>query len=101
MKTKILTVLLILAGNIAIAQNLPKVASGRIQRLENFPSKLVTPRNVDVWLPEGYDTNKKYSVVYMHDGQMLFDSTQTWNKKEWGVDETFSGLLNEKKITRC
>ena len=41
-------------------------------------------------LTEGYNTNDKYSVVYMHDGQMLFDSTQTWNKKEWLADEIFS-----------
>jgi hypothetical protein len=26
----------------------------------------------------------------MHDGQMLFDSSITWNKQEWGVDETIS-----------
>jgi hypothetical protein len=25
--------------------------------------------------------------VYMHDGQMLFDSTATWNHQEWHVDE--------------
>jgi enterochelin esterase-like enzyme len=33
----------------------------------------------------------------MHDGQMLFDSTQTWNKKEWKADEVFSKLIAEKK----
>lgn len=31
---------------------------------------------------------KKYAVLYMHDGQMLFDSTINWNHQEWGVDET-------------
>ena len=34
----------------------------------------------------------------MHDGQMLFDSTITWNKQEWMVDETVSSLLNNKII---
>jgi len=37
----------------------------------------------------------------MHDGQMLFDSTLTWNKQEWGVDETLSQLMREKKIKDC
>jgi predicted alpha/beta superfamily hydrolase len=37
----------------------------------------------------------------MHDGQMLFDSTQTWNKKEWLADEILSQLISEKKIEPC
>ena len=34
----------------------------------------------------------------MHDGQMLFDATKTWNKQEWKVDEIVSTLLEEGKI---
>lgn len=83
------------------AQNLPNVISGKIERLENFPSQLVAPRNIDIWLPDGYNPENKYSVVYMHDGQMLFDSTQTWNKKEWKADEVFGKLISEKKIESC
>jgi len=98
---KILIVLLTLCSWFVHAQNLPKVASGSIQRLEIFQSKFVEARNVDVWLPEGYDQTKKYGVVYMHDGQNLFDSLQTWNRKEWGVDETFSRLIKEGKIDPC
>lgn len=33
---------------------IPTVVSGKIERIENFKSKFVTPRNVDVWLPDGY-----------------------------------------------
>jgi enterochelin esterase-like enzyme len=83
------------------SQSLPRVSSGSIQRIEKFPSRFVTARNVDIWLPDGYDTSKKYSVVYMHDGQMLFDSTLSWNKKEWGVDETFANLIKLGKIQEC
>ncbi len=53
------------------------------------------PRNVDVWVPENYDRSKKYAVIYMHDGQMLFDSTITWNHQEWMVDETLTRLMNK------
>jgi enterochelin esterase-like enzyme len=37
----------------------------------------------------------------MHDGQMLFDSTTTWNRQEWAVDETAGRLILEGKIRPC
>jgi len=37
----------------------------------------------------------------MHDGQMLFDSSATWNKQEWRVDETITRLAAEGKIKNC
>lgn len=83
------------------AQTLPQVSSGSIRRTETFRSEFTVPHTVDVWLPENYDPAKKYSVVYMHDGQMLFDSTQTWNRKEWKVDEVFSWLMADRKIEKC
>jgi len=79
----------------------PTLKSGSIKRFENFNSKFVKPRTVDVWLPEDYTSTKKYAVLYMHDGQMLFDSTTTWNKQEWGVDETVGDLLKTKKVKKC
>ncbi len=50
-------------------------------------SKYIAKRNVDIWLPPDYNQKESYPVLYMHDGQMLFDSTTTWNKQEWSVDE--------------
>lgn len=76
-----------------LAQDLPQVVSGRIERIENFPSKYVTPRTIDVWLPEGYSTAKRYDVLYMHDGQMLFDPAKSWNKQAWDVDDVASALM--------
>ena len=63
-----------------------KLSSGKLMRMDSFPSKYIKPRPVDVWLPEHNSKEKKYAVLYMHDGQMLFDSTTTWNKQEWKVD---------------
>jgi enterochelin esterase-like enzyme len=79
----------------------PNVASGRIERIEKFKSQFVPERTVDVWLPERYSAKKKYAVVYMHDGQMLFDSTLTWNRQEWCVDEKVSKLMRDRKIKEC
>lgn len=81
-----------------IAQTVPKVSTGSIERLENFASQFVDARHVDVWLPEGYHHTQRYNVLYMHDGQMLFDPSTTWNKQSWGVDATMGRLIQEGKI---
>ncbi len=101
MKTNVIATLFILMSMLCISQNLPKVAFGSIKRLENFRSQYVDARNVDVWLPDGYDISQKYNVVYMQDGQMLFDSAQSWNKKAWGVDSRIAQLIRENKIEKC
>ena len=72
---------------------LPGVAVGRIERIENFTSRFVGNRCIDVWLPEGYSAKEKYAVLYMHDGQMLFDSAITWNKQAWNVDDSSAALM--------
>lgn len=95
------SLLLLLSGSPEVSGQMPVTGSGRIERHENFASKFIQPRNVDVWLPDNYDGKKKFAVLYMHDGQMLFDSTLTWNKMEWGVDETMGSLLNRKLIRNC
>lgn len=77
---------------------LPKPAAGKIERLAAFPSRYVEARNIDIWLPDGYNKNKRYSVLYMHDGNMLYDASTTWNKQEWQVDEVMSQLLADGKL---
>ena len=52
-------------------------------------------RNIRIWTPAGYDptdTTKKYPVIYMHDGQNVFDSVTSY-AGEWGVDETIASLM--------
>lgn len=52
-----------------------------------------TTRQVDVFIPTNCKEKTDLKVLYMHDGQMLFDSTQTWNKKEWKIDEVYTTTL--------
>ncbi len=80
------------------ATPVPKPSIGSIQRLTAFPSAHVPPRDVDVWLPPAYSDKKKYAVLYMQDGQMLFDAGITWNKQEWRADETAARLMAEGKV---
>lgn len=46
-------------------------------------------RHVEIWLPPGYDNDpdKHYRVIYMHDGQNLFDPRLSYTGIDWGVDE--------------
>jgi len=78
----------------------PKVSSGKIEHFENFKSNFVDARNIDVWLPDGYSDKEKYAVLYMHDGQMLFDADITWNKQAWEVDEVAEKLITENKTQK-
>lgn len=97
----ILSTLCLLIGFMPLWAQDMSVASGSVKTIADFPSRFVAARNLYVWLPEGYSPKKKYAVLYMHDGQMLFDSTRTWNKQEWGVDEIVGDLLKKKKIPPC
>ncbi|WP_229425218.1 MULTISPECIES: alpha/beta hydrolase [unclassified Massilia] len=55
-------------------------------------------RQVRLYLPPGYATsNKRYPVLYMHDGQNLFDDATAY-AGEWKVDETLDALAKEGKL---
>lgn len=68
-------------------------SAGRLVLHEAFGSAHVRARNVSVWLPPGYEaSNTRYPVLYMHDGQNLFDAS-TAPFGEWGVDEHLERLV--------
>lgn len=75
-----------------------KTACGNVDEYPEFHSDYMSPRDVFVWLPDGYTEKVKYPVLYMHDGQMLFDSTSTWNSQEWQVDEVAGRLMAEDSV---
>lgn len=82
----------------AVAQPLPDVSVGRIERLANVASRHVDARHVDVWLPADYSPAQRYAVLYMHDGQMLFDARTTWNKQAWDAHLAVARLVAAKRI---
>lgn len=63
---------------------------------ENFNiPQLKTTRKVWIYLPPDYKTSKKnYPVIYMHDGQNLFDEFTSFSG-EWSVDETLNEIFKE------
>ena len=76
-------------------------ASGNIRMHVGFHSTLLNnDRNLAVYLPPDYDNNpdKRYPVLYMQDGQNLYDTATSFAGVEWNADETAERLINEGKI---
>ncbi len=57
-------------------------------------------RHVSIWLPPGYDQNteQRYKVLYMSDGQNLFDPRIANTGVDWGVDEAVTALAEDGAI---
>ena len=66
---------------------------GNVILLENFPSQYVKNRNIEVYTPPGYSKNKFYPVLYMHDGQNVFNPATSYSGIDWGVDEAIDSLV--------
>lgn len=59
----------------------------------------ISPRTIYVYLPPGYEkSNASYPVLYMHDGQNLFDPSRSYSGKTWKAEETLDKLIRIKKI---
>ncbi len=72
-------------------------------RLQEFRSRIFrNTRFLRVWLPPGYDDPanavRRYPVLYLNDGQNLFESATSFNGVEWQVDETGDRLIREAAI---
>lgn len=60
---------------------------------EFYMPQLNRTRRIWVYLPTDYEdaVTKRYSVLYMQDGQNLFDDKSSFSG-EWGIDETLNKL---------
>jgi len=72
-------------------------------RLHPFHSRTFrNNRFLRVWLPPGYDdpenASRRYPVLYLNDGQNLFEASTAFGGVEWGVDETADRLIREGTI---
>ena len=63
--------------------------------------KGIKDRDVAVWLPPNYDSSGKtrYPVLYMQDGQNVFDPATSAFGVEWSVDETCDSLIKAGTIS--
>jgi predicted alpha/beta superfamily hydrolase len=75
--------------------------TGNIREHRGFRSKiLANRRNVLVYLPRGYRrfSRRRYPVLYLQDGQNVFDAATSFAGVEWGVDETAQRLIRKNLI---
>jgi len=75
--------------------------TGKIKRHSAFPSKILgNRRDILVYLPRGYRalSRRRYPVLYLNDGQNVFDAATSFSGVEWGVDETAERLIKENLI---
>src|SRR5438132_1016970 len=98
---RLTVVVLLFLWQITAAQQ-PHTLTGDVRLHKSFHSNILNnDRDVIVYLPPGYDADKKksYSVFYMHDGQNLFDGATSYIPgQEWRVDEVAQSLIQAGKI---
>ena len=76
--------------------------TGTLRYHEDFRSEVLgTSRTVVVYLPPGYgeeEEGTRHPVLYMHDGQNLFDAGTSFIGVEWGVDETLERMIQSGQV---
>lgn len=76
-----------------------KYITGHLRLHAQVPSRFLTQkRDVFVWLPPGYEeagNTQRYPVLYMNDGNNLFDAAAAFGGSEWHVDETAQWMIQD------
>ncbi|MBD5371205.1 MAG: alpha/beta hydrolase [Bacteroides sp.] len=73
---------------------------GRIERMLMYSPQMGDTLTIDTWLPPVYDLEPagRYPVIYMHDGQNLYDASTTWNHQSWEMDSVMCSLIETHQI---
>lgn len=79
---------------------IPQFTGGNIIQYVGFASAIVPTRNIEIWLPPSYkkDVTKTYPVLYMHDGQNIFNKTTAFGGEAWEVDSIAEAFIASGKI---
>lgn len=79
-----------------IREGVPHTVTGDLRLGQGLPDAAGQhPRDLLVWLPPDYATSdRRYPVIFMHDGQNLFDAHTSYSG-EWEIDETMTTLCAE------
>lgn len=86
--------------NFASAPAIKSTASKNVKLVDSvfYIPQLGRKRKIQIYLPDGYAQSKqRYPVLYMHDGQNLFDDKTSF-AGEWGMDEFMDTVKRKKCI---
>jgi predicted alpha/beta superfamily hydrolase len=73
--------------------------AGRFIEWERIAAAGLPDQRVSIWLPPGYDQGqRRYPVLYMHDGHNLFDPARSNFNKVWAADKAMLRLIGEGKV---
>lgn len=80
-----------------VEQKLEGGITGIVKYHLNMRSNNIKPRDVIVWLPPFYflEPEKRYPVLYMHDGQNIIDPRTSTFNIDWQIDETADSLIRK------
>lgn len=71
---------------------------GQLYVLRDFASRFLPPRDLHVWRPDGVDADARLPVLYMQDGQNLFDASLVPFGVAWEADASLSRLVDAGRI---
>lgn len=84
-------------GNLTMEQ--PRVHAGSFVEIGPFAVEGLPDQRLTVWLPPGYETGeRRYPVLYMHDGHNLFDPAKSNFNKVWAADRAVASLAAAGRI---
>lgn len=94
MIARLLALALLLASGGCATVQLPSAAPARTIEWEHLAAPGLPEHHVTIWLPPGYDAARgTYPVLYMWDGQNLFDPAKTHYGKAWMVDRVLTDMV--------
>ena len=85
-------------NGIALAKSPKEVTTGKLYRTKVVGETFKSTVYLDIWVPDCYSPIEKYPVLYLHDGQNLYDAKSSWNKQAWEIDKVGGKLIEEGKI---
>ena len=91
--------LLALIGALLAAPALAAEDAGRFLEYERVEAARLPVQRLSIWLPPGYDRDdRRYPVLYMHDGHNLFDPAKSNFNKVWAADKAMLAAIKSGKV---
>jgi enterochelin esterase-like enzyme len=72
---------------------------GRLLEYQGIAAEGLPPQRLTIWLPPGYDrSERRYPVLYMHDGHNLFDLAHSNFNKVWAADKAMLAAMRSGQV---